>query len=496
MLRLCASPAEIPDLELSSLEGGTTAFRKDMKRKSLATATVETDPRTQRVRDTSDILGAIRQRFQSSGESVEVDFRSLVPWVRVGDQLTHQLHPYPAKLLPHIAHFFLNAQSLQRKNNVVLDPFCGSGTVALEASIAGYSALIADANPLALLISRVKTTPYDPDILRECVRSLVGRARRLKTAPIIDVVNANLWYTPDKKKTLEIVLRAVRELECPVVRDFFLVCFSVVVRKLSFADPAISVPVRLRAKKDISDHHGARIEARIHWLISADVISEFQKICLTNIDRVVAANQANPDRREATMVGRDARALNHSLNMDGGKKLRAGSVPLILTSPPYGSAQKYVRASSLSLNWLELANPSELSALEQRSIGREHAPKYNYRDLPDTLPRAYRELCQRVGKKNKTRERITLEYLHDMQLAITEMARVTSKGGTVVLVIGNNHVCEEPLRNDEFASEVFQSAGLKLQLAMIDTIKSRGLMTKRNKTASLISRESVLVFSK
>ncbi|RQU83853.1 hypothetical protein DF133_29810 [Burkholderia cenocepacia] len=465
-----------------------------MTKKTLAAANKE-DSRIFAREDTSSTFSELCDQYKSSGESVEVDFRTLVGWVRQGDQLTHQLHPYPAKLLPNIAHFFVRAKSLQRRNPLVLDPFCGSGTVALEATIAGHTALVADANPLALLIARVKTTPYDVRTLREAADLLCRRARRYKTAPKVNVVNDHLWYTPEKKRVLEIVSRAVSEVDDEKIRDFFRVCLSVLVRKMSFADPAVSVPVRLRIKEGLSDHHGARISTRLQWLESVDVFSEFEKICFANIERVEEANLTRPDRKVALSVGGDARVLS-AIEPQKSGRLRAGSVPLIITSPPYGSAQKYVRASSLSLNWLGFARPDELASLERKSIGREHAPNHSYRDLPDVLPKAYRDLCRKINKQNPIRGRITLEYLHDLRLALLEMMRVTSKDGRIVLVIGNNQVCGETLRNDKFATQILEEAGMRIQLSLIDHIKSRGLMTKRNKTASLISRESVLVFSK
>jgi tRNA G10 N-methylase Trm11 len=59
---------------------------------------------------------------------------------------------------------------------LVLDPFCGSGTVALEASIHGFLPLVADANPLALLLTKVKTTPY-------CIEKLI----RIKEKYLINI---------------------------------------------------------------------------------------------------------------------------------------------------------------------------------------------------------------------------------------------------------------------------------------------------------------------
>lgn len=157
--------------------------------------------------DTSLLYQDLRRMYLAQGKAIEVDFRNLVEWVRLGDQLNHQIHTYPAKLLPHIAHFFSRARSLAAPNSKVLDPFCGSGTVALEASLAGHRPLIADSNPFALLLSLVKTAPYKIESLRITCAQVIGRAKRYRTAPEIDIVNAELWYTNKHKKALEIILR-------------------------------------------------------------------------------------------------------------------------------------------------------------------------------------------------------------------------------------------------------------------------------------------------
>ena len=112
-----------------------------------------------------ETLCQMMDEYHKNQTPIDIDFRKLIHWLRAGDQLTHQIHPYPAKLLPHIAYFFLKAhKNLTQK--LVLDPFCGSGTVALEASIHGFLPLVADANPLALLLTKVKTTPY-------CIEKLI-----------------------------------------------------------------------------------------------------------------------------------------------------------------------------------------------------------------------------------------------------------------------------------------------------------------------------------
>ena len=64
--------------------------------------------------DTTLLLEELKRKYRAGCRPLEVSFRGMVSWVRPGDQLTHLIHPYPAKLLPHIAHFFSHAGALRR----------------------------------------------------------------------------------------------------------------------------------------------------------------------------------------------------------------------------------------------------------------------------------------------------------------------------------------------------------------------------------------------
>lgn len=443
--------------------------------------------------DIQKILNGMIFEYSINNMPINVDFRKLVYWLKAGDQLTHQIHPYPAKLLPHIIHFFLKAHS-NFKHKIVLDPFCGSGTVALEASIQGFLPLVADANPFALLVAKVKTTPYSVKQLTETAEKILIKAKKYKDAPTIDVVNQHLWYLPEHKKKLEIILRTINEIKVIDEKDFFKLCFSSLAKKISYADPAISVPVRLKTKESFSDTTNERIQKRLNWIKNLNVIDEFHSVVNSNIERIKQTNEQYPRRVVANNVGIDAR--NIFTNSDLSKQMPDNSIPLIITSPPYGSAQKYIRSSSLSLNWLGFVPPKGLRSLEEKSIGREHLLTEPLCLDEGDLPKDYKCLIERIAKTNKIRARITQKYLIEMEQVAKELSRILAPNGRIIFVLGNNQVCGETLRNDEFMTYCFIKYGLTLKLVLIDDIKSRGLMTKRNRTASIISRETVLVFEK
>src|ERR671928_1719504 len=76
---------------------------------------------------------------------------------------THGYHPYSAKYIPQIPNRLIS--NFTEKNDLVLDTFMGSGTTLVESKILGRNAIGIDVNPLACLISKVKTTAIRKPIL-------------------------------------------------------------------------------------------------------------------------------------------------------------------------------------------------------------------------------------------------------------------------------------------------------------------------------------------
>ncbi|MFB3880289.1 MAG: DNA methyltransferase [Armatimonadota bacterium] len=70
----------------------------------------------------------------------------------------HQLSPYIGRMKSSMARQLVAA--ITKPGDTVLDPFSGSGTIALEAWIAGRSVIANDLNPYAALLTRAKLHPY------------------------------------------------------------------------------------------------------------------------------------------------------------------------------------------------------------------------------------------------------------------------------------------------------------------------------------------------
>ena len=194
------------------------------------------------------LLESLLDNYQKTHTPIEINFRESVNWINKGERYSHLIHPYPAKLLSHIPYLFINNELLSSQGDRIFDPFCGSGTVALEALLANRRFCGAECNPLARLISKVKTTYLRSDIVRQELSKLL-KIKFLGKRKYPNVVNINFWYTRKKKEFLHDLLFKINSVDDQNIKDFFLVCFSNLVTKVSNADPRIKVPVKINIKK-------------------------------------------------------------------------------------------------------------------------------------------------------------------------------------------------------------------------------------------------------
>lgn len=444
-------------------------------------------------------LEKLLRQFKPKRRTIPISFRDRLPFLNNPDRFTHLIHPYPAKLLVHIPYFFLANSIISKPGDIILDPFCGSGTVLLEALLAGRSAVGADVNPLARLISNVKTLPLDPEKLRSATRSLKERIQDHSSTSPPDVVNLEYWFYPHVIKKLLCILDAINQTRDCEIRQFFLVCLSSCIRKVSLADPRLSVPVRLKTGQ-YPDGHWLREKTDQHLrkLKRVNVGEIFFATVQENTRRLVRFSRHFSGVTLKIGLADDSRSLKIRNQSAGAlpSKIRSNSIGCVITSPPYVGSQKYTRATSLNLGWLGLAPSESLRSLESLSLGREHYAKESYKTPLKTGVRAADRALDRVVKVNPLRAHIAANYLLESRESFREIARVIRRGGYFVLIAADNQLCGLEFKVHEHLQTIAEESGFTLSLRLVDEIRSRGLMTKRNKTASLITREWVLLFEK
>jgi len=91
----------------------------------------------------------------------------------------HRLHPYKGKFIPQLVEYFLDSHTDEykkevyfHKGDIVIDPFCGSGTTLVQCNELGIHAIGIDISEFNSLISNCKVSKYNLVELYEYVNNL------------------------------------------------------------------------------------------------------------------------------------------------------------------------------------------------------------------------------------------------------------------------------------------------------------------------------------
>jgi 16S rRNA G966 N2-methylase RsmD len=267
------------------------------------------------------------------------------------DDLTHGFHSYPARMHPGIAASVIEV--LSERGGRVLDPFCGSGTVLVEAMLAGRRATGVDLSPLALRIAEAHLARPTAEQRARFLQALddVGtaslarvRARVPSRAPLD--ARERAFYDPHVVIELAGLLEEIRARPERRTRRMLEIVFSSLLVKLS---------------KQRGDTSEELTEKRIRKGLSTELFVRKGKEL---VERWAALDAALPqDASPPELLLGDARAL---------PELVRGRFDLILSSPPYGGTYDYVAHHARRYTWLGL-DPSALGAHEvgaRRSISQ------------------------------------------------------------------------------------------------------------------------------
>jgi adenine-specific DNA methylase len=84
-----------------------------------------------------------------------------LPWssepTAADDYSFHQIAPYIGRMKTSMARSLI--ETWTRQGDLIVDPFCGCGTVAVEAAANGRGVVAGDWNPYAALLTRAKLFP-------------------------------------------------------------------------------------------------------------------------------------------------------------------------------------------------------------------------------------------------------------------------------------------------------------------------------------------------
>lgn len=254
------------------------------------------------------------------------------------------IHPYPAKFIGDLPRALL--QSLPcPEGTLVFDPFAGSGTTLLAAQRLGLPSVGADLNPIACLISRVKTSVAPRD-LADTAKALSFSATKNQSPQAWDIPNVDHWFKPEIQGAISALLQEINATKDPGLHDALRLALSSILVKVSNQD---------------SDTRYAAVEKQV---ARSDVFERF----IAATEKLNKALQARDwDLPPARVIEGNTLTLTPSA--------LGGRVGLVVTSPPYPNAYEYWLYHKYRMWWLGF---DPIAVKEQEIGARAHFFKRNH----------------------------------------------------------------------------------------------------------------------
>ena len=345
----------------------------------------------------------------------------------------HNIHPYPAKFIPEIPHHLIKTIGVP-KNSCVFDPFCGSGVTLVEAQNLGYPSIGIDLNPIACLISRVKTTTPKQN-LYTLGKIITQNARDSQTLiQIPPIPNLDHWFKKDIQNAIFHLRHEISQTDCLTSQDALNLALS---------------SILVRVSNQESDTRYAAIEKNYQ-------ASDVYKLFLQALLKVSKALDERPFPLPKVTI--QEQNILHTKPKDV-----SFPVGLVITSPPYPNAYEYWLYHKYRMFWLGY----DPIAVKKQEIGaRAHYFKKN----PPTIE----------------------DFSNQMQYVFNLLTKTIISGGHICIVIGRSKIHGKIIDNAKIISVVGERAGFK-KVTQIERILSKSRKSF-NLSYANIKKEHILIF--
>jgi SAM-dependent methyltransferase len=360
--------------------------------------------------------------------------------------LTHNLHRYSGKFIPQVAARAITL--LTEPGEIVLDPYCGSGTTLLEALLLGRRAVGVDLSPLAILIARTKVRPMAQPAMKSLRLELQGSLQHLQAQHELSLLGLassaerlkrdlkqdsrfqdhwfRKWYQPTVLAELLAIDHAIRSIPEPHLRALARVAFSDILRRSSNAHPGYPNVMFDKGAPTRQQPIGPFLKA-------------LERVC----QQVSSLERVNAEWSNSQVIRSSATCL----------PLADSSVDAVVSHPPYIGSIPYAEYGLLSLKWLGI-DPK----------GLDHMLTGGRRQSSDVVQR----------------------FEQDYGSMMAEAARVLRPGRHMFLMVGNPLVRGVRVDLAQMSIELGQRAGFSLL--------ARATRKGVNRRANKMGEEHLLFF--
>jgi len=340
-------------------------------------------------------------------------FAEVETWTALGtnQQLayaTHGIFRYFGKFPPPIATYLIDTYT--NPGDLVIDPMCGSGTTGVEAAILGRKCIVNDLNPLSILLTKVKTTKIDTQILANKLELIKNNYHPMNIEEYdfvpVALRNPEHWFLEETSDSLRGIKYLIEKENDVNIKNFMKVIFAATIRRVSRATTQQG-RLFLDVETALEDALPTFIK---RYEIGMKGISEISEV------------------KDIDYYNDDLKDLPERDDLKPAK--------LVILHPPYFNSYKYTSVNSLEMGWLGF-NRNE----------------YNKKEVKEFF---------KVGRPENAEK-----YVDDMTIALNNALEMLEIGGVLGLMIGDTIMKGQYIPVTKMLLENVDSDKLKIEKVAI-----------------------------
>ena len=413
-------------------------------------------------------------------------------------------HRYVGRFPSQLIRAIINCFDLNNED-LILDPFVGSGTTLVESRLLGIPSVGIEISPLSAMMSRVKSQfPNDATRLVDLITSLEQFYEKKKAQFVLsvqdnfsheDVINrkgnaissfANIekWFTPEALLGTSIVVEFIMQLyeKDRYAAEFVATAMSSKMRSIGNVDVDV---VRAEYRKTPRENVDvlALVTGQIRKMIRSIEAMTFSH------DGIIA------DSNSAKVI--EGNCLEQNIAEE--------TVSAIITSPPYGvESLSYLRTHLLSFRSLEPLLGVDPYNFGEGVIGSEYLPE-DGSDMPEltdlkesaTYNSFFRSLLDDEGMGPLyTRIVMMMKFFCDLNCLIKKFNKWLKPYGKVAFVIGNKKIGDVIIPTDKIVTEIFEANGFSCIGSIAHKLKTNNSNSKVPWQDRIIENEFVIFYKK
>lgn len=394
-------------------------------------------------------------------------------------EYTHCYHSYPAMMIPQVARTLIEKYAPKDKCNLLFDPYMGSGTSLVEASIKKINSIGTDINPLARMIAKAKVTHFNENEINAIFPLYDMYIKDYRKDKVVDnnferISNYTFWYSEEILYKLSYISQFIDNIT-KQNQLFFQIALSEVVREASFTRNG--------------EFKRFKMSENSLKKFNPDVFGLFKSKIIRNLSGLSSYN------RIANGTSKRICDFNTVYNIPT-EILKPESVDIIVTSPPYGDSRTTVAYGQFSRWANEWFNFPDAKILDSLLMGGKKQIEEHFKC--NSL-KAELSLIKEIDNKRYLE---VISFLNDYSMSIKNVAKTVRHGGRICYVVGNRTVKGIKIPLDFFTAEIFEQNGFMHDITIVRNIPNKRMPSKTspsNKTGDKIdtmSNEFIVIMTK